>query len=393
VNRNVWLLFLCQALVNAISIMQVAMSALIGYSLASDKTMATVPYALQMVGTMISAIPAGMVFARFGRRAGFLFGATASLIGMVLFGLGVWQESFWLYAAGSIPMGMGVGIGQQYRFAAAEVAAPAQRPRAIALVMAGGVLAGVFGPELLKHTKDMFLPVLFLGAYAAMALLPAAMMVLLAFTNMAPPPPRHAAAPVRIVDLIRRPSFVTAVIAALVGYGTMNLIMASTPLEMMMCGFSVGQSSDVIRAHFIAMYAPGFVTGRLIQRFGAHRVILAGGLLNLVCASLAFAGSTYIGFMTALTLLGIGWNFMFIGATALLATAHDARERVRVQAANDFTVFTTTSITAFASGWLHGAVGWLAVNMAVILPLLGAMALVQWHARRPLGAVAVQRSA
>jgi MFS family permease len=176
-----------------------------------------------------------------------------------------------------------------------------------------------------------------------------------------------------------RPGFVVAAVAGLVGYGTMNLIMAATPLQMMLCGFGVDSSTDVIRAHALAMFAPGFVTGRLIQRFGAHRVIVAGGVLSIGCASMSVLAPTLVHFMLALATLGLGWNFMFVGATALLSTAHDANERVRAQAANDFIVFTTVTITAFTSGWMHNHSGWVAVNVTVIPFVLVAMGLVLWH--------------
>jgi MFS family permease len=377
-NKNVWLLFLCQALVNAAGISQVSMSALIGYSLAEDKTLATVPYALQMLGTMCASIPAGIIFARLGRRVGFMLGAGASLLGTGLFIVGLLRADFLIFCLGALPMGVGFGIGQHYRFAASEVAAPSARPKAIALVMAGGVLSAILGPELVKHSKEMISPVLFLGTYVLLALLPLASMVLISLIRLPPPPPRNAS-PTRLSVIMARPGFITAVIAGLVGYGTMNLIMAATPLQMMLCGFGVDSSTDVIRAHALAMFAPGFVTGRLIQRFGVHRVIMAGGVLSIGCASMSVLAPTMVNFMVALALLGLGWNFMFVGATALLSTAHDANERVRAQAANDFIVFTTVTITAFSSGWLHNHSGWVAVNLTVIPPVLIAMGLVMWH--------------
>ena len=377
-NKNVWLLFLCQALVNAAGISQVTMSALIGHSLADDKTLATLPYALQMLGTMCASIPAGIIFARLGRRVGFMLGATMSLLGTALFFVGVLRGDFLIYCLGALPMGVGFGIGQHYRFAASEVASTAARPKAIALVMAGGVLSAILGPELVKHTKDMLSPLLFLGSYAFLALLPLISMVLISAIRLPPPPPRNAS-PTPLGVILARPGFVTAAVAGLVGYGTMNLIMAATPLQMMLCGFGVNDSADVIRAHALAMFAPGFVTGRLIQRFGVHRVIVAGGALSIGCAAMSVMAPTLVNFMVALALLGLGWNFMFVGATTLLSTAHDAQERVRAQAANDFIVFTTVTVTAFASGWLHNHSGWVLVNVMVIPPVLVAMGLVMWH--------------
>ena len=377
-NVNVWLLFACQALVNASTIGQVAMVALIGHQLAPTPALTTLPYALQMAATMAASIPAGIIFSRLGRRPGFYLGAAGSLLGCVLYAIGLVKGSFLLYCLGSIPTGVGFGIGQHYRFAAAEVAQPAARPRAIGLVMAGGVLAAIFGPELVERTKDLTPPLLFLGTYAALGVLPCIVAVLLAFARM-PPAPARVASPTPIATLIARPTFVTAAVAGLVGYGSMNLIMASTPLQMMLCGFGVDDSIDVIRLHAVCMFAPGFVTGRVIQRFGVHRVICAGGVLTIGCAALSLAGSAYVNFVVALCILGVGWNFMFVGATTLLASSHTAVERVRAQAANDFIVFGTVAVTAFTSGALHAGAGWITLNGAVIPPVLVAVGLVLWH--------------
>ena len=388
-NRNVWLLFICQGLVNASTISQVSISALIGYSLAADKTLATLPYALQMTATMAASIPAGIIFARLGRKAGFLFGAALTLIGTVIFAFGVIRADFLLYCLGAVPTGMGFGIGQHYRFAAAEVAPPAQRSRAIALVMAAGVISAILGPEMVKHSKEWAMPVLFLGTYIALAVLPAVSMVLLAITALPPSPPR-VSAPTPIFALVTRPGFITAAVAGLVAYGTMNLIMAATPLQMKLCGFGVNDSTDVIRAHAICMFAPGFISGRLIDRYGPHRVILAGGVLNFLCIAVALSGSEFTTFIVALMALGIGWNFMFVGASALLTTAHTAAERVRAQATNDFIVFGMVAITSFSSGAIHAASGWMAVNLAVVPFLIAALGLVAWHYIRQAAVVPVR---
>ncbi len=377
-NRNVWLLFICQGLVNASTISQVSISALIGYSLAADKTYATLPYALQMTATMAASIPAGIIFARLGRKAGFLAGAAMTLIGTIMFAIGLIQADFVMYCLGAIPTGLGFGVGQHYRFAAAEVAPPAQRSRAIALVMAAGVISAILGPELVKHSKEMAMPVLFLGTYIALAILPAVSMVLLAITALPPSPPRQSA-PTPIFAIIARPNFLTAAFAGLVAYGAMNLIMAATPLQMKFCGFGVNDSTDVIRAHAICMFAPGFISGRLIDRFGPHRVIIVGGLLNFLCIGIALTGSEFSTFIVALMALGVGWNFMFVGASALLTTAHSAAERVRAQATNDFIVFGMVSITSFSSGAIHAAAGWSVVNLTVVPFLIAALALVGWH--------------
>jgi MFS family permease len=372
---DVLLLFFCQASMNASIVGQVAMSALIGYSLAEDKSLATLPFALQMVATMAASIPAGVIFAKLGRRAGFTLGAFAALAGTLVFAAGIWQHDFWLYTAGGLPAGIGFGIAQHYRFAAAEVASPAYRPRAIALVMAGGVLAAIFGPEMVKHSKDMVEPFLFLGTYLIFAALPLVCLVLLHFVRLPPAPPRQVS-PTPVWEIIRRPAFLTAATAGAIGYGAMNLVMTSTPLEMMACGFAVTASATVIQAHAVAMFAPGFFTGRLIGRYGARRIIAAGAALNIACIAVAVMGLSFGHFTVALVLLGLGWNFMFTGATALLGESHTPAERVRAQAANDFIVFGTVACTALASGAVHAGYGWNVLNLALLPALVVAAVLV-----------------
>jgi MFS family permease len=379
-RRDVWLLFFCQALMNASVVGQVAMGALVGFSLADDKSLATLPLALQMVATMAASIPAGIIFARLGRRAGFLVGAAGSFAGALTFALGIWHADFWLYTLGALPAGIGFGIAQHYRFAAAEVASPAYRPRAISLVMAGGVLSAIFGPELVKHSKDMVEPFLFLGTYLLLALLPVACAVLLTQVRLPPAPPRPKVA-TPIGEIIRRPAFLAAAVTGAIAYGTMNLVMTSTPLEMMACGFGVAASATVIQAHAVAMFAPGFVTGRLIGRWGARPIIAVGALLNALCVGVAVLDETFWHFTVALVLLGVGWNFMFTGATALLGEAHRPEERVRAQTANDFIVFGTVACTALGSGAIHANAGWAVLNMLLLPAMVAALVLTLWPRR------------
>ncbi len=377
-KRQVWLLFFCLALMHSTIVGQAMMAALIGHSLAEDKALSTLPVAIQMTATMAASIPAGLIFSRLGRRAGFLVGAVCALLGSLVFAAGVWRGDFVLYCLGAIPAGLGFGIGQHYRFAAAEVATPAYRARAISLVMTGGLLSAAIGPEIVKHTRDFAAPFLFLGTYLILALLPLLCMALLAFVRLPPPPARNAGgAPVR--EIIARPRFVAAVVSGMVAFGTMNLLMTSTPVEMMFCGFGIGASATVIQVHAISMYGPGFFTGRLITRFGTHSVIAAGALLSALCVLVGLQGQSFGHFMVALALLGVGWNFMFVGATTLLGQAHAPEERVRAQAANDLIVFGTVACTAFLSGAVHNQAGWAALNLAILPPLAVAVALLGWQ--------------
>ena len=391
-NRNVWLLFGCQAMMNAVSGGQVIMASLIGHTLAADKALNTLPLALQMVSVMAGSIPAGFVVGRLGRRPGFWLGTALAACGSLTYAYGLWRGSFLIYCLGAIPGGMGYGIAQHLRFAAAEVAAASAKARAIALVMSGGVVAAVLGPEIVKRTHALIPAHVFLATYMALTVLPLISAVLLVFVSVPPPPPRTSA-PVAIGAILARPTFLTAVVAGIVGYGTMQLVMASTPVQMMICGFGVDASADVIRAHSIAMYLPGFVTGRLIQRFGAHGVICAGGALAALCAAVNLGFDPWFStFTVALMLLGVGWNFMFVGGTALLISAHDPHERVRVQATNDFIVFGTVALTIVASGAIEATWGWRALNLAVLPPVAIAAGLVLWHwaARARVAAVAAE---
>lgn len=380
-RTTVWLLFFCQALMNATMVGQVAMGALIGHSLAEDKALATLPMAVQMTAVMAASIPASMLFARFGRRAGFVLGALFSITGSLTFAAGVWQGDFTLYCAGAVPAGLGFGIAQHYRFAAAEVAPPDYRARAIALVMAGGVLSAIFGPELVKHTRELMAPTLFLGTYLVIACLPPIVLLLLTIAKL-PPAPARPKTRTPLIEIMRRPAFIAAAGSGLVAYGTMNLVMTSTPIEMMLCGFGVDASATVIQIHAFLMFAPGFVTGRLIQRFGIRPIIVTGALLTMGCVAASVAGVSFAHFGIALGLLGIGWNFMFVGATALLSTSHTPEERVRAQAANDFIVFGTVACTAFLSGAIHAKAGWAALNLMLLPALALALGLVAWQAMR-----------
>jgi len=378
-NKNVWLLFACQALMNAVMSGQTIMASLVGYKLVGTTGLNTLPMAIQQIGVMCASIPAGIVFARWGRKAGFWMGGAIAICGSMTFALGIYTDNFPLYVFGAFPAGIGHGISQHLRFAAAEVAAPEARPRAISLVLAGGVLAAIVGPEMVKRTFDYIPSHPFLATYLYLPLLPILTVVLLSFAALPPAPPRTSV-PVPFRTIIARPTFLTAVISSLVGYGTMNLVMASTPLQMLLCGYGVPASADVIRAHSLAMFLPGFITGRLIQKFGVHRIIALGGVLTLSCVAVNLEFAPYFAtFMVALALLGVGWNFMFVGGSTMLTTAYDATERVRVQGLHDFIVFASVACTAVSSGAIHMKAGWEVLNLTLVPPVLIALAVVGWH--------------
>ena len=377
-NKNVWLLFACQALMNAVMSGQVVMASLVGYRL-SGTALNTLPMAIQMVAVMCASLVAGYAFPRFGRRGGFWLGCAIMLCGSLIFALGVYTGNFVIYCLGAIPAGVGFGISQHLRFAAAEVADPHAKARAISLVLAGGVVAAVIGPEMVKRTNALIPHYVFLATYLYLPLLPVMAAILLSFVQV-PPAPMRSGVAVPLRTIFARPDFITAVVSSLAGYGTMTLVMASTPLQMLICGFGVAASADVIRAHSIAMFLPGFLTGRLIQKFGVHQIIMAGGLLMLGCVAVnVYQPPVYATFMVALALLGVGWNFMFVGGTTILTTAYAPEERVRVQATHDFIVFGSVAGTAVTSGAVQATQGWAVLNLTVVPPVVIAFAVVGWH--------------
>jgi MFS family permease len=388
-NKNVWLLFACQALMNAVMSGQTVMASLVGYKL-SGTALNTLPMAIQMVSVMSASVVAGYAFPRFGRRGGFWLGCAIMMCGSLTFALGVYTGNFVIYCLGAIPAGLGFGISQHLRFAAAEVADQHAKARAISLVLAGGVLAAIVGPEMVKRTNALIPDYVFLATYLYLPVLPIITAILLSFVQV-PPAQKKVGIPVPFRTIFARPAFVTAVVSSLVGYGTMNLVMASTPLQMLLCGYGVAASADVIRAHSISMFGPGFFTGRLIQKFGVHRIIVIGGLLTLSCVAVNVLEPPLFGtFMVALALLGVGWNFMFVGGTTILTTAYAPEERVRVQATHDFIVFGSVALTALTSGAVQATQGWNFLNLTVVPPVLIAFVVVGWHwaAKARLEAVA-----
>jgi len=384
-RRNIALLVLCMCTIQTIATGQVAMASLIGHSLAVDKSLATLPVAVWMSGTMASSLPAALIFRRFGRRAGFVAGTLFALLGLVLAGLAVWRADFTLFVAAALPYGLGFGLSQHYRFAAAEIAEPAFRPKAVSLVMAGGVAAAILGPEIVRQTKDLFGPVLFVASYGVLGLLLVLNLLWLSIVDLPPPAPLAAGTGRPIGTMLKSRKFIAAAAAAAAGYGAMNLIMTSTPIEMMLCGFAVGDSARVIQWHAVAMFAPSFFTGDLIRRFGHARVIIAGAVLTALCAAVGIHGESFIHFVVALVFLGLGWNFMFVAGTALQAEGWTAAERPKAQALNDLIVFSVVTMTAFGSGALHFQLGWTWLNLSILPALLVAAGAVPLLLRMPRG--------
>lgn len=385
-RRNIPLLAVCQALAMTGASVTMTASALVGQMLAIDKSLATVPLAFQMTATMLTTIPASLLMRRLGRRAGFSIGSLFGITSGIVCALAIYLADFWLFVVGSMFMGATMGFATYYRFAAADVADERYRSRAISLVMAGGVAAAIAGPELAKWSAELLAPLSFAGCFAAIAVLHLGALLLLQATRIAPPSAqerRESGRPLK--QIARQPVFLVAAFGGMIGYAVMALVMTATPLAMVACGFGFPDAAFVIQWHALGMFAPSFVTGRLINRFGVLNVMATGAALMLACIAVNLSGITMVHFWSALVLLGLGWNFLFIGATTLLTEAYAPAERAKSQALNDFAVFTAVAAASFFSGAVQGRLGWDGVNVAAILPVVAALVAVLWLKARRAG--------
>ncbi|MCA0850060.1 MFS transporter [Salipiger thiooxidans] len=389
-RRNVVVLVMAQALLGAQMPMIFTIAGLAGQSLASNPCFATLPISMIVLGSMCAATPVSAFMQRFGRRAGFALGTTGGALGGAIGALGLYTASFPLFLLGSLLTGIYMSAQGFYRFAAADTASDAYRPKAISYVMAGGLAAAIIGPQLVKLTADAFV-VPFLGTYAAVIAINLVGALLFLFLDIPRPPVPSEDAPRGRSrrELITTPGIAVAVICAMVSYALMNLVMTSTPLAVVGCGFETGDAANVVTAHVLAMYVPSFFTGHLIARFGVEKIV-ALGLFILACAGgVALTGVELEQFFLALVLLGIGWNFGFIGATTMLAASHAPYERGRMQGLNDLIVFGGVTMASLASGGLMNCSGgsaqegWTAVNMAMAPFLVLAGGALIWLILRP----------
>lgn len=387
-KRDVYLLALCQALLATGNAVVITTSALAGQAMAPDG-FATLPLFLQFVAIMATALPASFLMKRIGRQAGFAVGACFALVSGLLGCGAILAGSFPLFCLASFGYGIFMGFGMYYRFAAADVASAEFRPRAISYVLAGGVVAAIAGPELAKATDDLFGPALFAGCFLAVAGLGLLTLLTLAFLRIPPPPAEERTGEGRpLLEIMRQPAFITALAAAAIAQGAMVLVMTATPLAMAFCGHGFDQTAFVIQWHVLGMFAPSFFTGHLIGRFGVLNVMAAGAGLILACLAVALSGIEIAQFWIALFLLGIGWNFMFVGGTTLLTTTYQPAEKAKVQAINDLIIFATAAFASLSSGILHHMIGWQAVNLSMILPILAVLAAIFWLRRHKARAVA-----
>jgi MFS family permease len=387
-RRIVVMLAGCQAMAMTSMSVLATISAIIGNMLAADKALSTVPVALQMTGMMCATIPAALLMARIGRRGGFWTGSALGAVGGAIAGLAIWAASFPLFCLGTFLIGCSNGFAQQYRFAAAEVADEGFRAKAISLVLAGGIISGTFGPEFAKWSRDLFAPVLFAGCFAVVVALQFGAAALVYFTRLPPPPPRtrlRGSGGRPLWRIASQPMFIVALLSAMTGYGVMALVMTATPIAMLGCGYAFTDAALVIQWHILGMYAPSFVTGHLISRFGVSWVLLVGAALLAACCAINLSGIGVAHFWAANFLLGVGWNFLFIGGTTLLTRTYAPEERAKVQAFNDFMVFGTSMLASFSSGVLLAGFGWQMVQYAVVPAVAASAGAVLWLRRRARG--------
>jgi predicted MFS family arabinose efflux permease len=373
-RKNAWLYAACQAFSSASAPISIALGGLAGnYLLGADKSLATAPVTGFNIGVALASLPAAYLMRQVGRRLGFMTGAVIGIAGMLVAALALLAGSFWLFAAGLLLTGTANGFAQQLRFAAADRGTSDFRARAISIVLIGGIAAAVIGPQVVIFTRDLMAPIPFAGAFLCGSLLFATSILVMTFLDSSKPAasaqadPGGEARPLR--EIVAQPRFIVAITCAIGSYALMSLVMTAAPLAMIFCGFSVDEATLGIQWHVLAMFAPSFVTGNLIARFGKEWIIAVGMLILVACAGVALAGIDLANFWIALILLGIGWNFGFIGSTAMLTETYRASEKAKAQGANDFLLFGSVALASLMSGQTMNAFGWSAVNM-VIFPVV-----------------------
>jgi MFS family permease len=379
-RRTVLLLAVCQAMSMTGGTLLVATSALVGFRLSPDRSLATLPLALQMLANMLTTVPASLLMQRIGRRAGFVLGSAIGIAGGALATWAILRGSFVLFAVAATLSGSFAAFANYYRFAAADVATSDYRARAISWVLTGGVVAAIVGPNLAKWTSS-WLNTPFAGSYLALT----GIMVLSFFTVMFLDIP-HSVAEERgggrsLREIIAQPTCTVALIGGMFGFGFMSLVMSATPLAMHAHHYDFSDTAFVIQWHSLGMFAPSFVTGGLIRRFGVLPVMLTGVVLIMSCVLTNLSGTTLVHYSVALAMLGMGWNFLFIGSTTLLTEAYLPEEKAKAQALNDFVVYTTVTIAVLSSGSLQHWLGWRAVNLGVLPLTLIPLSAIMWLMR------------
>lgn len=383
-RSNLLRLTLAQALAGANSVVVYAIGAIVGNMLAPSKALATLPISIFVVGMALCSLPAGRIAERFGRRTAFMCGTGCGVLTGLLAALAVVYGSFWLYCCATLLGGAYAAVVLSFRFAAADCVAPAKRPHALSMVMAGGIAAGVIGPQLVTHTMQLWGYYPFAATFVAQAGIAAISALLLLGVRLPAPHHAHSNGGRPLGQIARQPAFLIAACCGVVSYLLMNFLMTAAPLAMRLCGLSQESANLGIEWHVIAMYAPSFFTGTLVSRFGARRIVLLGLLLIAAAVITGLQGVAEMHFWLTLVLLGLGWNFGFIGASALVLQCHRPEEKARVQSFNDFVVFGMVAVGSFLSGGLLSAFGWNTVLWLSFIPLtLAGLALALAPANTP----------
>jgi len=383
-NRHLWLLSICQGLFLTNNVTFIAINGLVGLALAPYGWMATLPVMGYVVGGALATPLVARTQRRLGRQRSFQVGLLVAMLSALLCAWAAMRGEFWLLVMATLVAGYYNANANLYRFAAAELSAPTAREKAVSLVMAGGLIGGIVGPNLAARSRDLF-SVPFAGAYLALVLVAFLGMVLMHFVRFAPVAAKSAAShggrP--LAQIMRQPTFIVAAATGSLSYGVMNLLMAATPLAMQQCGLPFSDAALVLEWHVIGMFAPGFFTGHLIRRFGALPVMGVGVALLAACIAVALSGLELQQFLVALFLLGVGWNFLFTGSTTLSLSAYTPEEKDRAQGALNFFVFATLAMSSLASGVLVTTQGWSLLNWGSLLPVTACAAALLWLARRP----------
>ncbi|HJP21112.1 MAG TPA: MFS transporter [Alphaproteobacteria bacterium] len=382
-QRNVTVLAACQALLLTGNAILIALSPLVGFELAADKAYATLPVTTYVVATALSTVPASFLMKRVGRRVGFMSGAVIGVLAGALSSYAIYAGDFLLFSAGTGLAGLYNAAGQYYRFAAVDVASGSFKSKAISFVLAGGIVGAFLGPGSAIWTRDIFPDHLFLGSYMSTMIFAFLAIGLLMLVDIPPPSEEERQSGGRsLATIAAQPVFLVAVLGGMIGYGVMNLVMTATPLAMTAHHHPFGDTAMVIQWHIVGMFAPAFFTGTLINRFGVLKIMLAGTLLMFACVAVALSGFEFLYFWTSLVLLGLGWNFLFVGGTTLLTECYVPAEKFKVQAINDFLVFGTVAAASLTSGTLLHLIGWHAVLYGA-LPFLALTGLASlWLLRR-----------
>lgn len=378
-KKNVLILFIAQALYGGGTSIMITLGGLVGHQLAVDKGLATLPITTFVLGTALMTVPASMYMKLVGRRLGFMTGSAFGVASGALATYAIFQNSFWLFCLGTFLGGTYQASSMYYRFAATDTASEGFKAKAISWVLAGGIVAAFIGPQLVIYTKALFSPVLFAGSYASATMLSLLALAVVSFIDIPKPSAeRHLEAARPLGTIMRQPRLLIAMFCGMVSFGIMNFVMTATPLAMVACGLTVDDAAFVIQWHIVAMFAPSFFTGHLINRFGKERVIGFGLILLAGCGVVALSGIDLTHFWFALVLLGLGWNFGFVGATALVTDCYRPSERNKVQAANDLCVFGMVAFASFSSGKLLHLVGWDAVAGGLFPFVALAFLLIGW---------------